>query len=89
MVRYRELRTIKQLEKEFPYQVEISVPAGGLGQQLDKIEAWLAANVERTDFARWGRRKDGRDVAVWGFMNSEEHAHALKRYLRKIRVGIY
>jgi len=67
MVRYRELRTIAQLEKEFPYQVEIVVPPGGLGRRLDEIESWLAANVQREDFARWGRRRDGKDVAVWGF----------------------
>lgn len=67
MVRYRELRSIRQLEKEFPFQVEIVVPPGGLGRRLDEIEAWLAANVPRAEFARWGRQRDGKDVAVWGF----------------------
>ncbi len=71
MVRYRELRTIRQLEKEFPHQVEVVVPPGGLGRRLDEIESWLAANVRREDFARWGRRKDGRDVAVWGFVEAD------------------
>lgn len=47
--------------------MEIVVPPGGLGRRLDEIESWLAANVRRADFARWGRRRDGRDVAVWGF----------------------
>lgn len=67
MVRYRELRSIRQLEKEFPFQIEIVVPPSGFGRRLDEIEAWLVANVDRKDFARWGRRRDGQDVAVWGF----------------------
>lgn len=69
MVRYRELRTIRQLEKEFPYQVEVVVPPDGLGRRLDEIEAWLAAKVPRTEFARWGKRRAGQDVAVWGFQS--------------------
>jgi len=76
MVRYRELRTIKQLKKEFPHQVELMVPPGGLGRRLDEIESWLVANVDRKDFARWGKRRDGRDVAVWGF-KAQNHCDVL------------
>ncbi|WP_374303785.1 hypothetical protein [Ferrovibrio sp.] len=67
MVRYRELRTIAQLEREFPYIVEVPIPPGGLGRRLDKLEAWLAIRIERKDFGRWGRWRDGRDIAVWAF----------------------
>jgi hypothetical protein len=72
MVRYRELRTVRQLEKEFPYQVEIVVPAGGMGRRLDEIEAWLTANTDRNAFARWGRWKGSRDVAIWGFRAAQD-----------------
>lgn len=81
MVRYRELRTIKQLEKEFPYQVELMVPPGGLGQRLDEIESWISRAIARGDFARWGRRRAGQDVAVWGFRESVLAA-ALEKTIR-------
>jgi len=70
MVRYRELRTIAQLEKEFPYIVEVPIPPGGLGRRLDKLEAWLAAQIDRKDFGRWGRWREGRDIAVWAFRDA-------------------
>lgn len=88
MVRYRELRSIRQLEKEFPHQVEIVVPVGGLGRRLDEIENWLAANVDRKDFARWGRRHNGQDVAVWGFTNAHPQSRLAaytKRHHQSIR----
>lgn len=78
MVRYRELRSVRQLETEFLYQVEIVVPPGGLGRQLDAIECWLAANVPRAAFARWGRRRDGKDLAVWGFQSARHHSNLAK-----------
>lgn len=67
MVRYRELRTIAQLEKEFPYIVEVPIPPGGLGRRLDKLEAWLVTRIDRKDFGRWGRWREGQDIAVWAF----------------------
>jgi hypothetical protein len=70
MARYRELRSIAQLEKEFPYIVEVPVPVGGLGRALDRLEAWLLTRVPRKDFGRWGRWRNGQDIAVWAFRDA-------------------
>lgn len=67
MVRYRELRTIAQLEKEFPYVIEVAVPPKGLGRKLDKIETWLSSRVSRHEYGRWGRFRSGTDIAIWAF----------------------
>lgn len=79
MVRYRELRTITQLRKEFPFYVEIPIPAGGLQCRLDLLENWLSKHLHRSLFGRWGIHRNQQDIAVWGFQNASE-AEAFRKY---------
>jgi len=69
---YREIRTIAFLEKQFPHIVEVPIPPKGLGKKLDQIEGWLAVRVARHDYGRWGRYRNGVDIAVWAFGSSEQ-----------------
>ena len=45
------IRQAKRDELAFPVRVKIRVPDNGLGQLLDRMMAWLRANVPAADFA--------------------------------------
>lgn len=81
MVRYRELRTIAQLEKNFPFVVEVPVPPKGLGRKLDQIELWISTRATRNDYGRWGRFRSGVDIAVWAF-KEPSIAEAFKKMIQ-------
>ncbi len=35
---------VSEAERRFPVRIRIGVPAGGLGQRLDQMQAWLDGN---------------------------------------------
>jgi hypothetical protein len=77
MSRHRGYRSPISLEVQFPYVVEEPIPPMGLKVQLDLIEAWIIDNVPRHRYARWGRRRDMQDFAVWAF--TDQHTAAAFR----------
>lgn len=79
--RYREIRTKTQLEKLFPYVVELAAPPFGFGTKINLIEAWIATKVQRSQFACWTKNVDGRDIVLWGF-NEASTAQEFDRFLR-------
>src|SRR5690606_37812688 len=69
--RYKDLRIAAVLQREFPYEVEAATPEMGFRQRLNLIESWVTERLWRTDYGRWGRRRDMRDYAVWAFRDAE------------------
>jgi|JI8StandDraft_2_1071088.scaffolds.fasta_scaffold98929_3 hypothetical protein len=45
------IRQAKRDELAFPVRVKIRVPDTGLGAMLDRMMAWLRANISAADFA--------------------------------------
>jgi hypothetical protein len=82
--RYREIRTGAELEKLFPHIVEQVVPPYGFGQRLNLLERWLSSRLDKHQYARWGKHRNGQDVAVWGFLEPS-NARAFNEYLSKVR----
>lgn len=37
MTRYKGRTSIKAVQRDFPHMVEIAIPLGGLGKQLDEM----------------------------------------------------
>jgi hypothetical protein len=61
VARYKGRLSSKSIERDFPHIVEITVPAGGLGKQLDAMYDWhreRGVEVHRGG----GRREEGRDI---------------------------
>lgn len=83
MGRYREIRTGAELAKIYPHIVEEAIPTYGFGQRLNLIEAWITARLTRQQFGRWGRRRDGQDIAVWGFQE-DATASAFRSHLESV-----
>jgi hypothetical protein len=78
--RYKDWRTTAAMQREFPYEVEAATPGLGFRQRLNLIENWVTARLNRTDYGRWGRRRDMQDYAVWAFRDAET-AVAFRRHL--------
>lgn len=78
--RYKDLRTAAAMQREFPYEVEACTPEMGFRQRLNLIENWVTARLRRSDYGRWGRRREMKDYAVWAFRD-EETAAAFKAHL--------
>lgn len=78
--RYKDLRTAAALQREFPYEIEAATPEMGFRQRLNLIEHWVTERLRRTDYGRWGRRRDMRDYAVWAFRDAETAAE-FRRHL--------
>lgn len=82
---YREIRTIAFLEKEYPHVIEVPIPPKGLGRKLDQIEAWLSQRIERREYGRWGRFRNGMDIAIWAFRTPEAASNFRKFDVNKHR----
>lgn len=84
MSRHRGFPSPVSLEFQFPHIVEESIQPLEFKHQLDLIDAWLIDNVKRHRYARWGRHRDGQDIAVWAFSEAETAA-AFRQYVERVR----
>jgi hypothetical protein len=66
MTRYKGRMSQKAIEREFPHVVEIAVPPGGLGAQLDAMHYFHRARGIQACLGL-GRREEGRDYLRWYF----------------------
>jgi hypothetical protein len=66
MTRYKGRMSQKAIEREFPHVVEIAVPPGGLGAQLDVMHHFHRARGIQACLGL-GRRDEGRDYLRWYF----------------------
>jgi len=66
MTRYKGRMSQKAIEREFPHVVEIAVPLGGLGAQLDAMHHFHRARGIQACLGL-GRRDGGRDYLRWYF----------------------
>ena len=66
VTRYKGRASAKSIARDFPHVVEILVPLGGFGRQLDEIYEF---HRQRGIQARTlpGRREGERDIARWAF----------------------
>jgi hypothetical protein len=60
MTRYKGRMSQKAIEREFPHVVEIAVPQGGLGAQLDVMHHFHRESGIQACLGL-GRREEGRD----------------------------
>lgn len=56
--------TRAQIDREYPYQVEIVIPPGGLGRRLDEMHRFCAGLA---DYRTRGARKGAVDACRWCF----------------------
>jgi hypothetical protein len=56
----------KAIERKFPHVVDIAVPLGGLGAQLDAMHYFHEARGIKACLGR-GRSEDSRDYLCWYF----------------------
>ena len=66
MTRYKGRMSPKAIEREFPHVVEIAVPPGGVGVQLDAMHYFHRAKGINACLGL-GRRDEGRDYLRWYF----------------------
>ena len=66
MTRYKGRMSPKAIERDFPHVVEIAVPPGGLGAQLDAMHHFHGARGIKACLGR-GRREDNLDYLRWYF----------------------
>ena len=66
MTRYKGRMSQKAIEREFPHVVEIAVPPGGLGAQLDAMHYFHRARGIEACLGL-GRREEGCDYLRWYF----------------------
>jgi hypothetical protein len=66
MTRYKGRTGRKTIEREFPNVVEIAVPPGGLGAQLNAMHYFHRAKGIHACLGL-GRRDEGRDYLRWYF----------------------
>ena len=66
MTRYKGRMSQKAIEREFPHVVEIAVPLGGLGAQLDAMHYFHRARGIEACLGL-GRRDKGHDYLRWYF----------------------
>jgi len=69
MARYKGRSSSKAIERDFPHIVEITVPAGGLGKQLDAMYDWHRERGIEVHHGI-GRREEGRDIIRWCFADA-------------------
>jgi len=70
MSRYKGRSNTRLVERNFPHIVEMPVPAGGFGRQLDRMYDW---HREHGIEARRGsgRREETRDFVRWCFADRD------------------
>ena len=67
MTRYKGRTSQKAIERKFPYVVEIVVPPGGLGGQLDAMHYFHHARGVQACLGLGRRDEEGRDYLRWYF----------------------
>lgn len=68
--RYKGRPDAAQIERAFPHIVEMIVPLGGFGRQIDTMHAFHADRGLEQRSGR-GRRAADRDVVAWCFADRE------------------
>jgi hypothetical protein len=88
MVRHKGARSKSQVDRDFPHQVEIDIPEGGLGKRLGAMDAYCRARG--FDHATRGvghvladRQRDG---VRWCFTDPA-HAEAFQKEFGGARVS--
>ena len=66
MTRYKGRPSAKAFKREFPHIVEVAVPRGGLGRQLDAMHTFHAERGIKACLGR-GCREENRDYLRWYF----------------------
>ncbi|MGB9658402.1 MAG: hypothetical protein WCB75_24780, partial [Pseudolabrys sp.] len=70
MSRYKGRATLKTIERDYPHVVEILVPEGGLGKQLNAMYEWHRARNIPVMRGRGRRDENNRDYIGWCFATS-------------------
>jgi hypothetical protein len=70
MRRYKGRTSFKIIERDFPHIVEMLVPLGGFGKDLDAMYDWHRARGIEDRHER-GRRVEGRDIVSWCFRHAD------------------
>lgn len=71
MTRRKGEITSRQIDRDFPHQVEIEIPPGGLRKRLDGMYAFCRGNDFRTRGIGRQRIETGRDGMRWCFTTAE------------------
>jgi hypothetical protein len=66
MARYKGRMSQKAIERDYPHVVEIAVPQGGLGAQLDAMHYFHEARGVKACIGL-GRREENLDYLRWYF----------------------
>jgi hypothetical protein len=67
LARYKGRLGSKQIERDYPYFVDIPIPQGGLGRRLDEMHAWHLARslrARQSSAGLWTARFCFADVAT-------------------------
>jgi hypothetical protein len=67
MSRYKGRATLKTIERDYPHVVEILVPEGGLGKQLNAMHDWDRARNIPVMRGRGRRDENNREYIRWCF----------------------
>jgi hypothetical protein len=67
---YKGRISAKNIERDYPHIVEIVVPPGGLGKQLDAMYDWHRERGIEVHLGS-GRHEEGRDFIRWCFADQE------------------
>lgn len=67
MSRYKGRTNPTLIERNFPHHVEVAVPLGGLGRQLDAMYEWHRARGILDQRGRSRRDENGCNYILWCF----------------------
>lgn len=73
MARYKGGTSTKNIERDLPHIVEITVPPGGLGKRLDQMYDWHRERGVEVHCGS-GRREEDRDIIRWCFTHAKAAA---------------
>ena len=73
MSRYKGRNSFKVIEQDFPHIIEMLVPLGGFGKDLDAMYEWHRARGIEDRHGR-GRRVNERDIVTWCFKHADTAA---------------
>lgn len=74
MVRRKGEMTNRIAERDYPFGVEIEVPPGGFGEQLNELYRWCGARAGAGNFVTRGRLEGLHDFVVFRFKYQEAAA---------------
>jgi hypothetical protein len=67
MTRYKGRTSPEAIERDFPHHVEMIVPLGGFGKNLDVMHEWHRAKGIEAMHGRGRRDEKGRNYIRWCF----------------------